>query len=306
MTRIYRWIKIICIPTIGILMPLFFYTGDDSVMFFAWFIFSLFVTFLSWEIGSRVSSIISKNFPIDTFPLKHVLAMIVFFIFLSIVVILSIFLVNKFFGNVGEGYWSEMKGIHLIVLLCTLMITSIHEGIYLFYKWKNSLQELTAIRKSEVEKNENIPTGSDYSVFDRTGEQTSSDSEINKRSRADRENNRSTISHKKHFPVQIGAKIKIVSVDEVAFFYAMEKGVYLKTFSNHDYDIDYTLSQIEDLTDPEQFFRINRKFIVNINAITELIALSKSRIKVKLSPAPPVEIILGHARSSELKVWLNK
>lgn len=306
MTRIYRWIKIICIPAIGILMPLLFYTGTDRIEFFAWFVFSLLVTFLSWEVGSRVFSIIDKYYPIDRFPVKHLVAMSGFFIFLTATVILSIFLVNRLFDSTGPDYWSEMKGIHLIVLLCTFMITSVHEGIYLFFNWKKSLKELKSIRKGEALNHESTgpeagapPSGRHEGGSALTGESRKSD---------DRGRSKEGIpdSYRKHFTVQVGPKIKIVSVKDIAYLYALEKGVYIKTFSNRDYDIDYTLGQVVDLTDPEQFFRINRKFIVNIHSITELVSLSKSRMKVILTPAPPDEIILGHARSTDLKSWLNR
>jgi len=306
MNRIYSWIKIICIPTIGILMPLLFYTGNDRVEFFAWFAFSLLVTFLSWEAGSKASSIISRSYPIDQHPLKHLAAMVVFFVFLTAIVVFSIFLVNRLFGSTGPGYWSEMKGIHLIVLLCTFMITSIHEGIYLFFNWKSSLKELRSIREGEaVNRDLSAPdpetpaSGSPEGYYTRTGESSK---------RGDGEKTREGIpdSYKKHFTVQVGSKIKIVREEDIAYFYAMEKGVYIKTFSNRDYDIDYTLGQLVNLTDPERFFRINRKFIVNIHSIAELVTLSKSRMKVVLTPAPLDEIILGHARSMELKSWLNR
>ena len=158
-----------------------------------------------------------------------------------------------------------MKGVHLIILLGTFMLTSMHEGLYIYFNWK----EITLATKPEKDRQE-------HSIF------------------------------KKNFTVQIGPKIKIIAIEDIAYIYAMDKGVYLKTFANRDYLIDETLTQVNSLVNPEVFFRINRKFIINIKSITELVTLSKSRLKILVSPSSPIEIILGYTKSSELKAWLNR
>ena len=259
-------------------MPLIFYSGDDVSRLFTWSVFSVLSTFLAWESGSYVSRKINKRYPILSSPYKHLILMVLFFLLLSFIIILAIYLVNRLFNTVGDNYWSEMKGIHLIIFLGTFMLTSMHEGIYLYFNWK----EIILNSKSE----QGLPEGQGY---------TSNRKILNKNS-----------TFKKNFTVQIGSKIKIITIEDIAYIYAMDKGVYLKTFANRDYLIDETLSQVNSLLNPEFFFRINRKFILNIKSITELVTLSKSRLKVLLSPTSPVEIILGHIKSVELKVWLNK
>jgi len=265
MAPIYRWVKLICIPCIGIGMPLIFYSGDDNTMLFTWCIFSILVTFVAWESGSLVSGKINKKFPLISCPGKHVLTMVLYFLLLSLLLILAIYLVNRFFNTVGYNYWSAMKGVHLIILLGTFMLTSMHEGLYIYFNWK----EITLATKPEKDRQE-------HSIF------------------------------KKNFTVQIGPKIKIIAIEDIAYIYAMDKGVYLKTFANRDYLIDETLTQVNSLVNPEVFFRINRKFIINIKSITELVTLSKSRLKILVSPSSPIEIILGYTKSSELKAWLNR
>jgi DNA-binding LytR/AlgR family response regulator len=116
------------------------------------------------------------------------------------------------------------------------------------------------------------------------------------------------ISYKKRFLIQYGQKIKKVDADEIAYFYAMEKNVFLTTFRKNTYPIDYTLDKLVQIIDPEKYFRINRKLIVNINSIKNMIPYSRSRIKLVLEPAEAKEIeaLVSIDRSTDFKKWLDK
>ena len=58
------------------------------------------------------------------------------------------------------------------------------------------------------------------------------------------------------------------------------------------------------MLDPKDFFRINRQFILRINAIKEMQPYSKSRIKVETTPAADQEIIVSTERAAAFKRWL--
>ena len=115
-------------------------------------------------------------------------------------------------------------------------------------------------------------------------------------------------SHKKRFLIQYGQKIKKVNADEIAYFYAMEKNVFLTTFQKNTYPIDYTLDKLVQIIDPDKYFRINRKLIVNINSIKNMIRYSRSRIKLVLEPseAKEIEALVSVERSADFKKWMDK
>jgi DNA-binding LytR/AlgR family response regulator len=89
-------------------------------------------------------------------------------------------------------------------------------------------------------------------------------------------------AYKKRFLIQTGAKIRKIELNEIAYFYVLEKAVFLKTFQGNVYPVDYTLDKLESLINPEKFFRINRKYIVNMDAISNMVAYSRSRVKLEL------------------------
>lgn len=116
------------------------------------------------------------------------------------------------------------------------------------------------------------------------------------------------INYKKRFLIQYGQKIKKVESSEVAYFYALEKNVFLTTSSGNTYPIDFTLDKLQEVIDPEKYFRINRKMIVGFESIRNMIPYSRSRIKIELNPTEPkdVEALVSVERSAAFKEWMDK
>lgn len=108
--------------------------------------------------------------------------------------------------------------------------------------------------------------------------------------------------------VQIADKYKKVETEEIAYFFALEKSVFFRTTQGQTYPVDMTLDQVEKVIDPALFFRINRKYIVNINAISNMVSWSKRRIKVELVPIADnnTDTIVSMERYAEFKKWLDQ
>ncbi len=116
------------------------------------------------------------------------------------------------------------------------------------------------------------------------------------------------VTYKKRFLVQFGQKIKKVETEEIAYFYAMEKNVFMTTISGANYPVNYSLDKLVEVLDPDKFFRINRKMIIGFDSIKNMIPYSRSRIKIELSPEAPKEIeaLVSVERASSFKEWLDK
>lgn len=115
-------------------------------------------------------------------------------------------------------------------------------------------------------------------------------------------------TYRRRFLIQVADKLKKVGIEEVAYFFALDKCVFLRTFSGQTYPVDMTLEQIETELNPADYFRINRKYIVGMNAITNMVAWSKRRIKVGLTPPAdiPEDAIVSMERYADFKRWLDK
>lgn len=114
--------------------------------------------------------------------------------------------------------------------------------------------------------------------------------------------------YKKRFLIQIGEKIKKIEVQDIAYFFIFHKSVYLKTLQGMDFPLDYTLDKLESVLNPELFFRINRKYIINITAIVNMTAYSRGRVKLELKPKAEDEYdaIVSIDRARDFKHWMDK
>lgn len=114
--------------------------------------------------------------------------------------------------------------------------------------------------------------------------------------------------YKERLLIQIGPNYKKVDVTEIAYFYATDAGIYVRTFNGNSYPIDFPLEKVENMFDPEMFFRINRKLLISHKAIGNMVAYSRGRIKISLNPEIEDELdaIVSINRSGEFKKWMDK
>ncbi len=113
-------------------------------------------------------------------------------------------------------------------------------------------------------------------------------------------------TYQKRFMVTSGEKIKSIPVEDVAYFFGQQKYVFLITPDGRQHIVDYTLTQLEDLLDPEDFFRINRQFIICYHAIGNMFSYPKSRVKIELKPPSDMDAIVSIEKAPRFKDWLNR
>lgn len=110
---------------------------------------------------------------------------------------------------------------------------------------------------------------------------------------------------KQRFTIRLGQHLKIVNTDEIECFYSENKGTYLATTDGRNYLLDSTLEQLENELEPKTFFRVSRKFFVNINHIKDIISYTNSRLSIKLNKYKEQDIIVSRERVRDFKLWLE-
>jgi DNA-binding LytR/AlgR family response regulator len=111
--------------------------------------------------------------------------------------------------------------------------------------------------------------------------------------------------YKKRFLVKVGTHLRSVNTDEVLFFYSFQKGTFLKANDGRNYLLDQTLEVIEQLIDPEFFFRINRKYMISLGAITDVHAYSNSRLKLKVKSQEEDDFLVAREKVKAFKDWME-
>ena len=111
--------------------------------------------------------------------------------------------------------------------------------------------------------------------------------------------------YKKRFSIKVGQHLKLISLDEIECIYSENKGTYIYTIDGRNYLIDLTLEQLEDELQPDLFFRVNRTFYVNINAIKDMVSYTNSRLQIKLQSYKDQDVIVARERVKDFKNWLE-
>ncbi len=110
---------------------------------------------------------------------------------------------------------------------------------------------------------------------------------------------------KKRFIVKVGNQFNTYKVEDIAYFMAEDGVIFLVTKKGQKSPIEYTIDQLEEILDPIQFFRINRKFMVSVNAVEEIHTYFNSRLLLKINPKQKEQIIVSRERTSNFKKWLD-
>lgn len=115
-----------------------------------------------------------------------------------------------------------------------------------------------------------------------------------------------TKQYKKRFLIKSGTHIRSIPVEEILYFYSMEKATFAKTVAGRTFLFDHSLEQLETLLDPMLFFRINRKYIISVTAIADMITISNYRLRLVLKNCDDQDVFVSRERMQEFKGWLDK
>jgi DNA-binding LytR/AlgR family response regulator len=113
-------------------------------------------------------------------------------------------------------------------------------------------------------------------------------------------------TYKSRFTVKKGTGFTTVRAEDVAFFYTEHKLVFLVVQGGEKYVLDRPLYELEQLLDPQQFFRLNRKYLVNVEAIRQFQPYHRGKLQVHLDPPVAEEVIVSQEKASSFKAWLEE
>jgi len=115
-----------------------------------------------------------------------------------------------------------------------------------------------------------------------------------------------TKRYKERFVLKVGEHLRSVEVDEILFFFSLEKTTFAQTADGRKHILDFTMDQLESVLDPGKFFRISRKYIVGLKSIHDMISHVNSRLRLVLKTSDDHDIIVARERVQEFREWLDK
>lgn len=113
-------------------------------------------------------------------------------------------------------------------------------------------------------------------------------------------------SYRERFMVKSGQNLGYVHTNDLLYAFAEEGLVFLVAKDGKKFNIDHKIEELQNLLDPKDFFRVNRKFIVNINSIQKIYTWFNSRLKLDLLRGDEHEVIVSRERVTDFKNWLGQ
>ncbi len=112
--------------------------------------------------------------------------------------------------------------------------------------------------------------------------------------------------YKERFLVKKGDGFKYLTADETAYFYAEGGLTFMISHEGDRYIVDDKMDKLDSSLDPNKFFRINRKLIINESSVDEIANYFNSRLKLTLKPKFSEDVIVARDRVSGFKSWLGE
>ncbi len=112
-------------------------------------------------------------------------------------------------------------------------------------------------------------------------------------------------SGKERLIVKRGTSYYVMPTAEVAFLYTEARVVFLIDKAGERYTVEKNLGELELELPGRQFFRANRKFIVNIEAIKSFKPSFKGKIALELMHLAKAEVSISQENAAQFKRWIE-
>ncbi|PZU86951.1 MAG: DNA-binding response regulator [Chryseobacterium sp.] len=112
-------------------------------------------------------------------------------------------------------------------------------------------------------------------------------------------------NHKSTLLVYLQDKIIPIKTEDIMFIHSSEGIVRLFSHNQKSYLINQTLEALEVQLSPKQFYRANRQFIINRDAIETVHQYFGRKLLVKLIFPTPENITISKIRTTEFLKWIE-
>jgi DNA-binding LytR/AlgR family response regulator len=110
--------------------------------------------------------------------------------------------------------------------------------------------------------------------------------------------------YRSRFAIRFGERLLTLMVEDLAYCFSENKATFGRTFDGRTYPLDQNLDTLDTQLDPEQFFRLNRQFLIHIKAIADMRTHTKARVIVTLNPPAKEAAVVSSERAAAFKAWI--
>ena len=110
---------------------------------------------------------------------------------------------------------------------------------------------------------------------------------------------------KKSFLVFKHNKYINVLTENIAFFYIKHESTIIVCFDKQEYFVNSSLEQIQNLLTEQQFFRLNRQYLINFNAVKDVEHYFARKLLVNLVIPTKDKLLVSKEKAKEFLHWLD-
>ncbi len=96
-----------------------------------------------------------------------------------------------------------------------------------------------------------------------------------------------------------------VLIKDIAYFFIENGIVFIYTFNGKKFNTPFTLDEVENKLNEKEFYRANRRFIINFNSIYEIKHFFNRKLIVKLNVPVKEDIIISREKSAAFIEWME-
>lgn len=110
---------------------------------------------------------------------------------------------------------------------------------------------------------------------------------------------------KRSFLVFKRNKYVTVPIESIFLFYVKYESTILVSFDKKEYSVNYSLEQVQHLLSKQQFFRLNRQYLINFSAIKEVERYFSRKLLVIPVVAFTGKLVVSREKASSFLNWLE-
>lgn len=114
------------------------------------------------------------------------------------------------------------------------------------------------------------------------------------------------VKYKERLLIKRGQQLSYLKTESTAYCFADGKLCYAVDFNGAKYLLENNLSQLEEQLQPDNFYRINRHLLINIEAVKKVHTWLGGRLKVEMPFATTAETVVSRERVNGFKEWLGR
>lgn len=112
-------------------------------------------------------------------------------------------------------------------------------------------------------------------------------------------------AYKKRFSIKKANGIYLLNTPEIAYFFAEDNLVFAMDKANQKHIVSHRIAELEELLDPDSFFRINRSEIVNVAYIQKMEPYFGNRLVVKMRNGSQ-ELKTSASKTAAFRKWVDQ